>query len=385
MRLSRKLDRWIQAGLLSEEQRRRILELEDETRNSARWLVWSVAAVGGLAIAAGIVSLIAANWDSIPAGVKLFAGVALLAGTAVAALRLDDRAEGWPRDLLLLVHQLLVLGVIGLVAQVYHLSGAPWRPFALASALALPPALLASRSVLTDVWIAYSLTAVALVLDHFGLWEPLFKRDVGILPFGAAVGLLLLVAGRVRSKWTSGASCIAFGRWAAVLLCLAAIVGAATWSIPEVAQQSIRSSAGWPWALLGISVAAALAAASWWLDPRKLGAAALGLLLVAGPALATTFPAGPRKWLGFVIAIAFCLVVVFAAAHDGSRRWVNLGSLALAARIVVLFFELFENLTRTGFGLLLCGVVLLGTAWAWWRLRVLVPVAPRAAQDGGAP
>lgn len=95
MRLSRKLDRWIQSGLLTEEQRRRILEFEDETRNSARWLVWSVAATGGLAIAAGVVSLIAANWDEIPAGVKLFAGVALLAATAVAALRLDDRAEGW--------------------------------------------------------------------------------------------------------------------------------------------------------------------------------------------------------------------------------------------------------------------------------------------------
>ena len=384
MRLSRKLDRWMQAALLTEEQRRRILEFEDETRNSARWLVWSLAAVGGLAIAAGIVSLIAANWQEIPAAVKLFAGVGLLAATAVAALRFDDRAEGWPRDLLLLVHQLLVLAVIGLVAQVYHLSGAPWRPFALASALALPPVLLASRSVLTDVWIAYSLTAVALVLDRFGLWKPLFNDDAGILPVAASVGLLLLTAGRVRSKWLSGASTVALGRWAAVLLCLTVTLAAAASSIWELGYGN-RSSFSWPWGLLGVSTALALAATSWWRDPLKLGAAALGILLIAGPALATTVPAGHQKWLGFVIAVAFCLMVVFAAAHEGSRRWVNLGSLLLTFRIVRLFFELFENLTRTGLGLLLCGVVLLGAAFAWWRLRILVPVAPPTAPDGGAP
>ena len=380
MRLSRRLQRWQDAELITNEQRLRILAFEDEGGSSARLLVWAVAAVGGLAIAAGVVSLIAANWEEIPAGVKLFTGVVLLAGTAVAALRLDGRAEGWPRDLLLLLHQLLVLGVIGLVAQVYHLSGAPWRPFVVASALALLPALLATRSVLSDVWIAYTLTAVMLVLHQLDLLEPLFEHnDVAVLPFAAAIGLLLLAAARMRAPWLTPGAPAALDRWASVILAGSIVVGAVTWSISELSRDR-DALVTWPWFLLAVAIGAVLASKR--IEPLELATGLLGLALIAGPALAQVLPEGSRKWLGFVLAVGFCLALVFAAASEGSRGWVNFGSLMLAARIVMLYFELFENLMNTGLGLLVTGAVLIATAWGWWRLRGLVPMARPPA--GGA-
>src|ERR687891_2495801 len=130
MRLDRKLEAWQAAGVLGPHQVEAIRAYEREQGDSAsRWVVWALAAAGGLAVAVGLIAVVAANWEEIPDAVKLVAmGAAMLAALYDAARRYG-REPTWPFDLLLLVHAPLPLAMIGLVAQIYHLSGPPWRTF----------------------------------------------------------------------------------------------------------------------------------------------------------------------------------------------------------------------------------------------------------------
>lgn len=61
MHLAKKLAKWASIGLISADQAREILEHEDrEHRRSGGRVAWAVASAGGLAVVAGIISLVAA-------------------------------------------------------------------------------------------------------------------------------------------------------------------------------------------------------------------------------------------------------------------------------------------------------------------------------------
>src|ERR1700716_137168 len=133
MKLQKKLAAWSEAKLISPEQARAIAEYESRRGGAGTWIVFALGAVGGLAVVAGLISLIAANWDEISPALKLAATFALLAGSLAAAHRLSRGGRTLASDLFLIAHAGLVLAMIGLVAQVYNLSGAPWRALALAT------------------------------------------------------------------------------------------------------------------------------------------------------------------------------------------------------------------------------------------------------------
>src|SRR5262249_34701625 len=135
-------------------------QAEDKRGPSAHWM-WGIAAVGIFSVLGGVISLIAANWNEIPDALKLAVGFALLISSAWGARVLAKRDNTWPSDLLLLAHQGLVLAMIGLVAQIYDLSGAPWRPLALTAAFAALAAHAGRRVFLAHVAILFALAAVA--------------------------------------------------------------------------------------------------------------------------------------------------------------------------------------------------------------------------------
>ncbi len=110
---------------------------------------------------AGIVLLIASNWDDIPRGVKLGTGLGLMlaahgVGWWLREVRQDYRKTG---EALHLAGSLLFLGNIALVGQIYHLVSRPPNAFLLwwAGIVALP-------------WLLKSEIQHLLVLLAFGLW-----------------------------------------------------------------------------------------------------------------------------------------------------------------------------------------------------------------------
>lgn len=100
-----------------------------------------MGALGALLVGAGVLALIAHNWDSIPRAVRLGGSFVLLAcaqGLLAWVLRRVDGAAQWTREAAGMFLVLAAGGCLALVCQIYNLGG-DWPEFLFAwIALALP-------------------------------------------------------------------------------------------------------------------------------------------------------------------------------------------------------------------------------------------------------
>jgi uncharacterized membrane protein len=379
-----KLDEWNKAGLLDETQVAKIARYEEERSPHAQWVVWGIGAVGALAIVVGVVSVISANWEGIPTWVKLLSSIALMLGTLAGAWSTSKLASLWPRDLFLFLHAGLTLATVGLVAQVYHLHGHAWRAPALCAVLALPAAVIATRSLLTYVVLGHVTVASCLLLDEVGWLE---GEGLAMRFFVAAFGLSLVVVARILASRREGPASALRG-WGFVALAGVATHACAAWgqssrwtSLHE-SEVAVLLSLGLFALSVGFAVGIELVTPATGRTNRLL---ALGLFvgllgggaLISGSLTAVTSEPLARQLLGFAIACALCIAVAIAAAHAGSKRGTNLATGALALRILFIYLELAKDLMTTGAGLIATGFVFLGLAYGWWRLRRVLPVAAR--------
>ena len=259
--IERKLAAWKKAGLLTEDQAAAIALHEQSQASGARWVVWSIASVGGLAIAVGIISVIAANWDDIPEKVKLAACGALLLGSLGGAWWSSRLENLWPRDLFLLFHSGMVAATIGLIAQIYHLSGHPWRAVALCAAFALPAAVVAKQGLLTDVFIGFLTLGLGLFLSEYHWFDNLFDpgdlREVFVY---ATFGLVLLLGASAVGSTHRGASAAA-KRWGIGILAATAVVASVSWATDlRWSWREPHPALHWP---IGITSLGSTPTASW--------------------------------------------------------------------------------------------------------------------------
>jgi uncharacterized membrane protein len=110
------------AGLITENQRDAIVTHFELDRGSNKLLA-ILSIIGAVLVSAGIILLIASNWDDIPRFVKLAGGLALLGGAHAGGWFLG-RAGRHPRvaEALHLIGSVMFLANIALVGQIYHLS-----------------------------------------------------------------------------------------------------------------------------------------------------------------------------------------------------------------------------------------------------------------------
>ncbi len=377
MNIKRKIEAWRRAGLLDDERATAIALYEEEHASSSRWVLWGITAVGGLAIVTGIISVVAANWDDIPDWLKLSGCGALLLGSLAGAWGTARLASSWPRDLFLFFHDGMLLAAIGLIAQVYNLHGHPWRALALCAALALPATTVAVHGLLADVFLAYVTLALGFFFDEAG-WFNHFERDFGVGFLGASLGLVFLLAvDFVQPRKAAAAA--ALRRWGFGLIGITAIGACLLWNEH---MRWVWQQAYWPMAFF---VVVALPHAIRELIVHRPGSgirlASLVLLIALLVGAALTYSSGTdhvgRQLIGFTLFCALCTSVAIAAANAGSKVGTNFATLALAGRVLVLYFELAKNLMTTGVSLIATGGVCLAVAYGWWRLRRVLPIAPR--------
>lgn len=378
--LRKRLTAWTDAGLLAPEQALRIeaWEAAHAGAGAARRGAWALGVLGALAVAVGVISVVASNWRDIPDGVKLAVGTALPLLALWGAARADGERRAGVRGVLLVLYDGLVLAHIALVAQVFHLSGAPWRPFAVTAAFALPAAAVARQALPTDAFLAAALTALGLGLEQLG-WLDHAERDLRFALAFAAVGLACLFAARALERVHAGASRAA-ARWGLALAAFVSVWGAGLWSTERLRPQYVG------WALpVGVCVLAAVLVAQRLRGPARVTvtlAVVLGLALLVGPALVPAWNPTLRQVVGFVLFCATWLAVAAAAAELGEGAAVNVASLLVAGRVFALYLELVEDLLTTGLGLIGTGLVFCAIAWGWWRVRRAVPL--QGTQGGAA-
>lgn len=372
---ARKIARWHQAGLIDAATTERLLAYENA--HARPLALWAIYGIGALAIALGLVSVVAANWEDIPGHLRLGVHLALIAGLLALLLARGAQIAArspWASEALVFVIAALGLTFFGHLGQVYQTSAPLWQPLALWLALFAPLLLLTGRG-----------------------WPT----------------ALALLGGAVWCVWDYAGGATAYGAAkpdAAMLLWRGLIIALPVLSAPLAAWQRARSARPDFWrrleqlalayAVAGASFAAAFASmGEWgragWASPAVSGAVAV----LAGLAVALVRPGSSGRMAGAIIAGAG-LVLPLAYGFDDRTvpaallfmaLWAGIAAAALAAawrgvfqlavgviavRLIVLSFELAGDLLTSGFGLIAAGVMILGVAWA--AVRVSRRFAPAA-------
>ena len=93
------VQRWQKAGLIDDDLARRIVDWEVANRRRPV-VLWAIAGMGALAMALGVMAIVGANWESIPAWLKLALDLGLNGACAVAVPCLCWRQQRfWLREI----------------------------------------------------------------------------------------------------------------------------------------------------------------------------------------------------------------------------------------------------------------------------------------------
>ncbi len=148
---AKQLDKLVKAGIISVEQQKQILAFDDTSGGGFVMRALNLLAIFTIGI--GIISLVASNWEYIGDNLKLILMFAVLCGAAGRAVWCKskgqgDRAEKWLAALFLFIG-----AAIGLVIQVYHLSGNIYHlPLAFWWAATLPLLFAAKKKYVAWFW-----------------------------------------------------------------------------------------------------------------------------------------------------------------------------------------------------------------------------------------
>lgn len=372
------------AGLITDEQQRQINEHFKLKEDSNRFLA-IISFVGAILVAAGIILLIASNWEEIPRGVKLAAGLVLMLGAHGAGWWLREkpiaasdgersvvgRVRGlFPKtgEALHLAGSLLFLGNIALVGQIYHLVSRPPNAILLwwAGIAGLP-------------WLLKSEVQHLLVLLAFGIWFGMeantpgsvaYLQDASQLLAYALLGLVYFGLGLVlrRSGFAS------FAKITERLGLLAVLV----FSYPLTWRGFMGSfhddQSGVCWFLLALALLAmllaALGAKNLVLDRQWRWTWTLALVAAAGLLVAAFYAPHERIWgwhreftpvnAGAALALfVFCLLQIQVGLQERSTFFVNLGVVFIALDIIAAYLGLFGTMAFTGLMFVVSGVFLI--------------------------
>lgn len=376
MAIERRLAAWVEAGLIDSATAGRILA--HERAHARPVLALAVAGLGLLALALGLMLIVAANWDRIPPAFKLGAHLALLAAALAAAGWSIRHARPAVAEGALVLAAALVLAGIALQAQVYLLTGPAWEALLLWLALAGPMLLVAGRTRLAGTLLA----AMALIgpaaaaidtIDRGGLWR---------LAQGSAIAvpILLMVLGAAGTGLAAGVR-RALLESGIVLALAAASIAHFAWASPITRAQALDNAVRFLIPALVAGLAVAHLRRGGGSLPRPLVRPLLVAPLVAA-ALALAIPhpdSTASRILGFLLFLLFWGAVARGAAESG---WHSLFAIAVAAaaiRLFIVYIELFGSLAATGGGLIAGGLLMVGLALGWRRL------VARLGPDGRRP
>ena len=363
MALDRKLDEWQAAGLIDASVAEAIRTHEaDASRPIA---LWATIGIGLFALALGLVLLVAAGWDMIPAGVKLGVHWAMTAAAAAVVWQARRQDRVWLGEGALFVLAALVLAGIALQGQIYQVTSPVWQALGWWALLVTPAILIAGCTRLTAYGWAGMLTVLAIAYaTETQASRELFDTIADNLPAALPPALILV------SLWPRPVEFANGMREAGLALLLAgASLAHFAWPIEISATDASIMATRLPLAIVLAALGASLA--------RRLGPGASNVVrtcLVAAT-LATTLAAAvphpdelaPRLFGAFAFFAMWGAIA--KSAHDaGWRVLFGIAIGMIAVRLFIVYIELFGGLALTGLGLIVGGLLLIGLTLVWTRL-----------------
>lgn len=370
----RKLQAWQDAGLLDAAQAARIREWE--AANSRPLALWAVVGIAALAIGLGVVLVVAANWDEIPGLVRLAIHFAVLAAAlGWLWLRGDALAERqpWGHEALLFVTAMLGMTFLAHVGQVYQTASPLWQPLALWLVLFAPLLLLRG--------LGWPTALLLFAVSTYAAWdyaEPFIGREdhadaLKITLITALPALYAVLAASQRGRSPRGAFWLRLEQ-----VGFAYVVGATSLIAIGAGGDSFdrESNHILSFAMLALraGIALGIGGAIAMLRPGKSGQATGAVLALCALILVLSYPLSGVAVLGALLFMVLWAGIAGASLHAGWRGAFQLAVGAVAVRLIVLSFELDDNLLTSGAGLIFSGLLILAVAWA--ALRIARRFAP---------
>ncbi len=361
-----------ETGLISDDQRQKIIEHFDLKEDDSRFLV-IISFIGAILVASGMVLLIASNWEAIPRGAKIAGGLLLMLGAHGGGwyLREVHGKHLKSGEALHLIGSGLFLGNIALIDQIYHISARPPNTllFWWIGIAALP-------------WLLRSKAQHMLQLLAFGLWFflEMDERD-SLIYFGgdafqllllALLGLIYLGAGYLLRRTPFADFAAATEKLGLFSFHLFAFP--MTWGILFRRTAGVEAGAAWIFPLFSSLALVLLVSGS--SDLRTLTrqwrwtwalalVGAIGLLAGAfylAPAWSADNNIGHEfgyHWIAAFLLFIFCLLQIQVGIQERSAFMINLGVVFIAFNIIATYFVLFGSMGRTGWMFLISGVFLI--------------------------
>lgn len=367
------LRRWVDAGLLSQEQAHAIAAYEENRHKP--WLTWAAFGIAGLAIALGIAAIIAANWADIPRAVKLGVHFMLNIAAAAGVFFAARRASPLLLDFAAFIFAALILTGIALIGQVFQLSSPLWRPLLFWTALVGPVLMLVGQGRLTAIaWCAGLLGSIVSFIADSEI------KGAGAIILYAAVGPALIftgMMGRQRSaRHDYWSTFVAVGY--VVILGVASLHAALIWGYDGSGAPRFARNFWSAFPVLAV-VYGALAA---FLFRRDADERARSTLLVAALAVMTLPTIGrvsgdPGQVLSAALFMALWAVVAWTCIKTRHPGLARLAVGIIALRLIAVYFQVFGSLAMTGLGLIVSGVLILIATYV--SLRIMRRLAPADA------
>lgn len=387
--MKHKVQAWCEAGLIDPAQADAIFAHEQAGKRGT--FGRNLAATAVLTIILGIASIIASNWNDIPADAKIGGHVALNMAVAIVAWFAAVRGNVILREGAVLAFFGLSLTILALIGQVFQLEGAISDLLVLWMVMTLPFIAFFGRTRLTAVpWMIGFLVTITVVMSEYlpplpDFWQICFIYGVGtFLPLGLIGDGSLRVFQRLKPCYAEIFTRTGFG-----LLAINASIASLYWTAPRT--QTLMDNAhdvGLTYtqgylilagifmvAILGIAVHAMVC--RFYRDQAERRAGLLfvivSLLMIALPIL---IPGGEMTMAAALIFILYWVFIGWLGQMLAWSRLISLAITLIALRIFAIYLEVFGTLLDTGVGLIAGGTVALGLIWAARKMN-------RAVKAGG--
>lgn len=357
MKLKEGLSRWQKAGLITEAQVQEILDYEQGHRPS--YALYGFLGLGTLAIAIGIVSLIAFNWDEISGAVKLGVDFALLViiGASIFFTAMTGRQV--LSQIAVVIYFGLILGSIGLISQIYHIGGELHEALRLWTGVTLPLVLVHGGRLPVHLWFAGLLAMSMDYLIHTGGDFLIFFAATPA--FFATIALLCRFHGHFEVHRRAAIP------WAGALYAVGTI--AASFFVGE---KSLSESSSRSLLYTALIVSSLLPIGLSFVAPGLTKKQSVFFSLAV--ALYTLF-LSPQfllmdsDFLAAVLFIAVWLFFAFFALATEHHRLFELCLIGTGIRFLVIYFQVLGDLAATGVGLIMSGFTILGAVWLYIKIR----------------
>jgi uncharacterized membrane protein len=384
MNLGKRLAAWEGAGVIDAETRSRIERFEEGRLRPV--LLYALGGLGALTVGIGLISVVAANWDHIGKVAKLGAdlslGVGLGAGLYVAA----SRRREWLTDVLAGIYYAFVLASLALVGQLYQLGTPTYQALLVWSLTTLPFMTLVRGRLLGLVWLAglvctnaFCIAAGLDWLDHRPGAD--LRNFIDAAMSAVSISALGFFAA-ARIGWLAHERPHVSDAWASVLvgaLSLAAFLSCFVFYVDFAPSECLHHGVVFAGvALFGVERLLPRLfphASSRARFAMRACLALFFLVLVTG----TTVLHDSMPAVGGLLQLAMLGLAAWTTLEQGYVRAFNAVTLAIAIRILVIYFEVFGSMLDTGLGMITGGLLTLLLAWVWKKKSPVV--ATRFAAD----